>query len=441
MRRAAVRAAPGAGTQTSTGRVGLQTDSLSDEQWTALEALLAAATGSAENEGFDEIVQHLEADDYLADNGGGDTYGRGNYFIAFLGTPSDTGTWELQFGGHHLALANTYTNGALAGATPSFRGIEPFSTVEVDGDTVQPEQQEQQAFAALLTSLDTTQSAAAKLSTSYTDILLGPGKDWAFPDHRRGRGRIAADRRAEGVAARGDQHLRRRRRRRRRGHHPGQVRERTGPDLRVLLGHHGHDQPGRLHPHRRPVGVDRVLHAERDRAQRRPPARGVARQADRLRRPDLLTCNDNASRQAARGRRIHRVLFVMLLAGVAAILAAAPASAHVVPSTVIELDVHADDITADLTLPAGDLATASGLTIAAGRQPQRADRRSRSPSICRTTWPSPPRDGSATGMDVQIDDVAATRTEQWGTGEFPAVTATATLTPPDGADLRSFTLE
>jgi hypothetical protein len=177
---------PGTGTQTSTGRVGLQTDSLSDDQWTALEALLAAATGSAENEGFDEIVQHLEADDYLADNGGGDTYGRGNYYIAFLGTPSDTGTWELQFGGHHLALANTYTNGALAGATPSFRGIEPFSTVEVDGDTVQPEQQEQQAFAALLTSFDATQAAAAKLSTAYSDILLGPRKDWAFPTTAEG---------------------------------------------------------------------------------------------------------------------------------------------------------------------------------------------------------------------------------------------------------------
>ena len=176
----------GTGTQSSTGRVGLQTDSLSDEQWTALEALLAAATGSAENEGFDEIVQHLAADDYLADNGGGDTYGRGNYYIAFLGTPSDTGTWELQFGGHHLALANTYSGGALAGATPSFRGIEPFSTVEVDGVTVQPEQQEQEAFAALLTSFDATQAAAAKLSTSYSDILLGPGKDWAFPTTAEG---------------------------------------------------------------------------------------------------------------------------------------------------------------------------------------------------------------------------------------------------------------
>jgi len=147
---------------------------------------LRAATGSGEDEGFDEILQHLAADDYLGENGGGDEYGRGNFFIAFLGEPSDSGTWELQFGGHHLAVSNTYVDGALAGATPSFRGIEPFTTVEVDGETVEPEQQEAAAFAALLASLDPDQLAAAQLEGSYNDILLGPGEDWAFPETAEG---------------------------------------------------------------------------------------------------------------------------------------------------------------------------------------------------------------------------------------------------------------
>lgn len=175
---------PGGGSSSS--RVGLQTDSLSDEQWTALEALLAGVTGTEENEGFDEIMQHLAADDYLLDNGGGEDYGRGEYFIAFLGTPADSGTWELQFGGHHLAFANTYVDGALVGATPSFRGLEPIGTVEVDGESVQAEQQEREAFAALLAGLDSDQLASAELSTSYGDILLGPGEDWAFPTTSEG---------------------------------------------------------------------------------------------------------------------------------------------------------------------------------------------------------------------------------------------------------------
>jgi len=178
--------ANGPGANSGSGRIGLQTDSLTDEQWTALENLLAAVTGSSENEGFDEIIQHLEADNYLADNGGGDAYGEGQFFIAFLGEPSDTGTWELQFGGHHLALSNTYTDGVLAGATPSFRGIEPFTTVEVDGDTVVAEQQEQEAFAALLASLSADQLSAATLSSSFNDLLLGPGEDWAFPETSEG---------------------------------------------------------------------------------------------------------------------------------------------------------------------------------------------------------------------------------------------------------------
>lgn len=169
------------GGNSSGGRVGLQTSTLSDEQWTALEALLAAVSGTDANEGFDEILQHLAADDYLAANGGGSDYGRGEFFLAFLGTPADSDTWELQFGGHHLTISNTYRDGVLVGATPSFRAIEPLSTVEQDGVTVQPEQQEQAAFAAFIASLSGDQLATATLSSSYSDILLGPGVDWAFP--------------------------------------------------------------------------------------------------------------------------------------------------------------------------------------------------------------------------------------------------------------------
>lgn len=143
--------------------------------------------------------------------------------------------------------------------------------------------------------------------------------------------------------------------------------------------------------------------------------------------------------RARGGRWLRRVLVGMLLAGVAAIAAAAPASAHVVPSTVIELDVHADDITAELTLPASDLTTASGLGIPAEGN-LTADTAGRLTTYLQNHFVVTSTDGSAQ-WTVQIDDVTATQTEQWGTGAFPAVTATATLTPPDGADLRSFTLD
>ncbi len=167
-------------------RVGVSTGDLSDEQFAALETLLVAATGSAVNEGYDEILQHLAADDYLASLGEDEVYGSDNFAVAFLGTPSDSGTWQFQFGGHHLAVSNTYTDGVLAGATPSFRGIEPMPEFEQDGVTVMPELQEQAAFVAFLASLTSEQLATATTSDSYTDILLGAGEDWAFPTTSEG---------------------------------------------------------------------------------------------------------------------------------------------------------------------------------------------------------------------------------------------------------------
>ncbi|RYZ24963.1 MAG: DUF3500 domain-containing protein, partial [Propionibacteriaceae bacterium] len=117
----------GMGGGNSQSRVGISLGDLSDAQLGALTPLLKAATGTAPGVGYDEIDQQLNADDYLQAHGGGDTYGRKNFYVAFLGSPQDSGTWELQFGGHHLAVANTYTDGKLAGATPSFRGVEPFT--------------------------------------------------------------------------------------------------------------------------------------------------------------------------------------------------------------------------------------------------------------------------------------------------------------------------
>ena len=187
----------------SKNRIGLQLSSLDATQLAALGVLLQAVSGSTAGEGYDEIQQLLAADNYLAANGGGSDYGSGNYFIAFLGTPSDTGTWELQFGGHHLAFANTYTDGVLAGATPSFRGVEPFGTYEYDGTTIAPLASEQAALATVLASLTADQLAAATLPDVYSDLLLKPGNDWAFPETSAGVlvSTLSADQKALVLAA------------------------------------------------------------------------------------------------------------------------------------------------------------------------------------------------------------------------------------------------
>lgn len=171
---------------TQTKRVGLQTSTLSATQWAALKELLKAAMGTGANEGYDEMNAILAADDYLLANGGGSTYGSGNYFITFLGTPSKTDLWELQFGGHHFAFANTYRNGVLIGATPSFRSSEPSGTFTQAGVTYQPMLQEKAALAAMLAALSSTELTTAKSSSSFSDLVLGPGKDDQFPTTKQG---------------------------------------------------------------------------------------------------------------------------------------------------------------------------------------------------------------------------------------------------------------
>ena len=169
-------------------RVGISFGSLSATQLAAAKALMGSVLNQkTPNEGYDELKGGLAADDYFgATVGKADAFGSGNYYIAFLGTPSLTGLWELQYGGHHYAFANTYRGGKLAGATPSFRGVEPMSPVTKNGRTFQPLEQERQAFASMLAGLSSSEQAIARLSASFRDILLGPGADGQFPTAKQG---------------------------------------------------------------------------------------------------------------------------------------------------------------------------------------------------------------------------------------------------------------
>jgi hypothetical protein len=167
-------------------RVGLNFGSMTTEQIQYAKALLKAVAGTNSNEGWDELQQLLNADEYLNENGGGSTYGAANFYIAFLGTPATSGTFEIQYGGHHTAFANTYTDGVLVGATPSFRGVEPFTTFSWNGSSNQPIQQEQAALTAMLTSLSATELSTAKLGATYSDLVVGPQNDDAFPATQSG---------------------------------------------------------------------------------------------------------------------------------------------------------------------------------------------------------------------------------------------------------------
>ncbi|MBD2752918.1 DUF3500 domain-containing protein [Spirosoma validum] len=180
-------------------RIGINLGSLNTTQLAAFRNLMVAvlALGTT-NEGYDEMIGNLVADDYLNTIGGGSDYGAGNYYLSILGTPSATGLWSILFTGHHYTQPYTFNGGSITGVTPAFRGVEPQAAVTAANRTYQSFEQERLAFAAMLTGLSTTEQTTAKLSSTFTDLVLGPGQDGKFPSTRSGLqvGNLSSDKQA-----------------------------------------------------------------------------------------------------------------------------------------------------------------------------------------------------------------------------------------------------
>jgi hypothetical protein len=72
-------------------------------------------------------------------------------------------------------------SGSAVSNTPYFVGVEPRTAFKVDGKTYQPMADEASAAFGALRALSSSQRAKAKLSQSFDDVLVGPGKDGQFP--------------------------------------------------------------------------------------------------------------------------------------------------------------------------------------------------------------------------------------------------------------------
>jgi hypothetical protein len=102
-------------------------------------------------------------------------FGRDNYYLALLGTPSLTEPWMIQFGGHHLAINLTIV-GKSNVMTPSLPAAQP-AVYKLNGETVRPLGRENDKSFALVNSLDAAQRKQAILNYQVSDLVLGPGED------------------------------------------------------------------------------------------------------------------------------------------------------------------------------------------------------------------------------------------------------------------------
>jgi hypothetical protein len=191
-------------------RGGISLKEMTPQQQTAAMALLATVLSP---QGLEKLQQIRQADDDFKNNGskrgprgggpptpgaggpppqsgsggppggprgpggpqGGAMFGSDLYYISFLGTPSATKPWMLQFGGHHLAL-NITIAGSEGVLTPTLTGAQP-ALFHLNGETIRPLGRESDKALTLLTSLSDEQRKQAILGYRVADLVLGPGQD------------------------------------------------------------------------------------------------------------------------------------------------------------------------------------------------------------------------------------------------------------------------
>src|SRR5688572_11692285 len=157
-------------------RDGIRLADLTSAQRAAVDALLTAALSK---DGYRKVREIMLADGVLgrgqAGRAGGPRFAADEYFLAFLGTPSVTAPWLLQFGGHHLAI-NLTMAGSQATLAPSLPATQP-AVYEFEGRTVRPLGSENDKAFALINALNEDQRKQAILGSRVADLVLGAGQD------------------------------------------------------------------------------------------------------------------------------------------------------------------------------------------------------------------------------------------------------------------------
>jgi hypothetical protein len=169
-------------------RQGLRMGDLTPAQRSAVMNLLQTALSP---DGYRKVTEIMRGDEMLRTPGGGAPGGRGGgrggrggggllfgqdeYYLAFVGTPSTSSPWMLQFGGHHLAI-NLTLAGSRASMTPSLPAAQP-ATYTFEGKEIRPLGKENDKAFALINALDTTERGQAILTSRVADLVLGPGQD------------------------------------------------------------------------------------------------------------------------------------------------------------------------------------------------------------------------------------------------------------------------
>ncbi|MFC4453592.1 HupE/UreJ family protein [Deinococcus sonorensis] len=135
-------------------------------------------------------------------------------------------------------------------------------------------------------------------------------------------------------------------------------------------------------------------------------------------------------------RPVARALLALVLTLLG--LLAGPASAHSMPTTTVQLDVHPDHVSAELALPLNELQLATAWKLMNNAQALQQYRTSLRAYLADHLAVS-----GSTGQawTVTIGEPALSSVQQTATGASPEFVVPAMLTPPPGGSVRDFTLQ
>jgi hypothetical protein len=149
-----------------------------NKAWDILRSFLSES-------GFEMVRANVLCDEVLRLRHGRPSplYGADEFFLSFLGTPSASEPWILQFGGHHLALDAHFADGHIV-LNPMMNGGNPMNfewplideAASTPADSVPVRQMSQEIDLAfvLASTLTPEQRERAVLSTEHIDWKFGP---------------------------------------------------------------------------------------------------------------------------------------------------------------------------------------------------------------------------------------------------------------------------
>ena len=158
-------------------RSGVNLTDLTEEQQAAA---LNVLKNLLNDDAYQMIEDIMAGDQYLNDESNSTEDSLGQYYIAFFGDPSSDSDWAIQFGGHHIGINATFSDGEITFA-PTHLGTQPSEWTNEDGETISALGNMYDTAFAFYDSLTEEQQAALYQGEELDSMVCAPGSTCDYP--------------------------------------------------------------------------------------------------------------------------------------------------------------------------------------------------------------------------------------------------------------------